>query len=347
MNDIREIASHFLPDGELTVRPLGEGIINTTYAAELSGKKYVLQMVNTHVFPDPDAVMENTVRVTEWMRKRLTEEGKDPSRRVLEFLPCDLGGYLFRTGDGEVWRCSKFIEGAEAHTVLNDPKLLLEAGRGYGEFQRLNRDFPAEVLHEVLPGFHNTANRYQAFLDAIEADAVGRVKEVSQEIEFFKSHSELATAITSRLESGELPLRVTHNDTKLSNVLLDNETGEAVAVIDLDTVMPGSVLYDFGDAIRTGAASASEDEPNLDKMKFLPEYYEAFKQGFLEGCGDILEPAEKDNLLLGAKVITYEQGLRFLTDYLNGDTYYKTVFPGHNLVRTRTQIKMLSGMPEA
>lgn len=346
METIEQIARHFLCGEEITAVPLGEGIINTTYKAECDGKKYVLQKVNTNVFPNPDAVMENTVRVTEWMRARLTEEGTDPSRHVPEFLPCDEGGFLHTTEDGEVWRCSKFIDGAEAHTVLTDPALLTEAGRGYGEFQRLCRDFPAEVLHEVLPGFHYTPNRYKAFLEAVETDPVGRVKEVAQEITFFKTHSYLADAITSKLESGELPLRVTHNDTKLSNVLLDNETGEAVAVIDLDTVMPGSVLYDFGDAIRTGAASASEDEPNLDKVRFLPAYYAAFEKGFLEKCGDILEDSERDNLLLGAKVITYEQGLRFLTDYLNGDTYYKTVFPGHNLVRTRTQIKMLATMPE-
>ena len=342
--EMKNIALHFLPAGEMEIKPLGEGMINSTYKVVQNQKKYVLQMVNTHVFPDPDAVMENTVRVTEWMRKKLLDEGKDPSRRVQEFLPCDLGGYLFKAEDGGVWRCSKYIDGAEAHTVLSDPKLLLEAGRGYGEFQRLCLGFPAEELHEVLPGFHNTANRFLQFEEAVKNDAAGRKKSVEQEIAFFLSHSDLATAITSKLASGELPLRVTHNDTKLSNVLLDNVTGEAVAVIDLDTVMPGSVLYDFGDAIRTGAASVAEDDPEVEKMHFLKEYFDAFKQGFLEKCGDILLPAERDNLMLGALVITYEQGLRFLADYLNGDTYYKTAYPEHNLVRTRTQIRLLSEM---
>lgn len=290
--------------------------------------------------------MRNTVRVTEWMRNRLQAEGKDPARRVPTFLPTVSGAYLYRTEGGAYWRCSRFIDGATAHVTLEDPHLLYEAGKGYGEFQRLADGFPAHTLAEVLPNFHNTKKRFSDFISAVENDVAGRAHEVEKEINYLRAREDLAGSIVGMLERGELPLRVTHNDTKLSNVMLDDQTGEAVCVIDLDTVMPGTVLYDFGDAIRSGAASAAEDEPKLDRMNFLPEYCESFRQGFLETCGEILTETEKDNLMLGARVIVYEQAMRFLTDYLNGDTYYKTVFPGHNLVRARTQIRLFSQIPE-
>lgn len=340
---MKTILQKFLPNAsEDTLQPLGEGLINTTYAVtDADGTRYVLQKVNTNVFPDPDAVMRNTVCVTDWMRDRLRAEGKDTERCVPRFLPTVDGGYLYQN-----WRLSKFIDGASAHVTADSPRLLYEAGKGYGEFQRLTDGFPAQTLVEVLPDFHNTKKRFADFMEAVERDAAGRAHETEKEINFLRAREELAGSIVAMLESGELPLRVTHNDTKLSNVLLDDETGEAVCVIDLDTVMPGTVLYDFGDAIRSGAASAAEDEPKLDRMNFLPAYCEAFKEGFLASCGDILLPAEKNNLMLGARVIIFEQAMRFLTDYLNGDTYYKTVFPGHNLVRARTQIRLFSQIPE-
>lgn len=342
----------FLPEADPSaLRPLGEGLINTTFRAETpDGKAYVLQKVNTKVFPDPDAVMRNTLRVTDWMRDRLRGEGVDPARRVPEFLPSAEGAYLYRAAeaDGEtsVWRCSRLIAGAQAHTTLSDPRLLYEAGRGYGEFQRLLDGFPVQELSEVLPGFHNTRRRFEAFLDAVERDPVGRAKEAEKEIAFLRARESFAGEVVTLLEDGTLPLRVTHNDTKLSNVLLDDETGEAICVIDLDTVMPGTVLYDFGDAIRTGAASAAEDEPKLDRMNFLPAFCDAFRKGFLERCGEILLPAEREKLMLGARMIIFEQAVRFLADYLEGDVYYQTVFPAHNLVRARTQIRLFSQLPE-
>ena len=249
---------------------------------------------------------------------------------------------MYETEDGEYWRCSELIEGATAHVHVTETKLLYEAAKGYGDFVRLTDGYPAQTLSEVLPDFHNTAKRYEAFLQAVEADVAGRASEVEKEINYLKSFESMAGQVVEMLEKGELPLRVTHNDTKLSNVLLDDVTGEAACVIDLDTVMPGTVLYDFGDAIRSGAASAAEDEPNLDKVNFMPERYRAFRDGFLEMCGEILTDVERNNLKLGAKIILFEQALRFLTDHLNGDTYYKTAFPGHNLVRTRTQIRLLA-----
>lgn len=342
----------FLPESDpASLRPLGEGLINSTFRAEApDGRSYVLQRLNTKVFPDPDAVMRNTLRVTDWMRARLREEGVDPTRRVPEFLPNTDGMYLYRAkgadGDVSVWRCSRLIAGAQAHTTLSDPRLLYEAGRGYGEFQRLLNGFPAQELAEVLPGFHDTRRRFAAFLDAVERDPAGRVKEAEKEISFLRAREAFAGEVVSLLADGTLPLRVTHNDAKLSNVLLDDETGEAICVIDLDTVMPGTVLYDFGDAIRTGAASVAEDEPKVDRMNFLPEYCDAFRKGFLERCGDILLPAEREKLMLGARIIIFEQAVRFLTDYLEGDVYYQTVFPGHNLVRARTQIRLFSQLPE-
>ena len=345
---MEKIIRAFLPQANIpTLRPLGEGIINTTYAVEnFDGKLFVIQKVNTNVFPDPLAVMKNTVCVTDWMRNRLREEGKSTERSVPAFLQTVDQDYLYKTEDGEYWRCSKFIQGATAHVHVTDPALLLNAGKGYGEFVRLTNGYPAHSLIEVLPDFHNTKKRFEAFLEAVENDLAGRAHEVDREIHLLKEQEELAGSIVSMLESGVLPLRVTHNDTKLSNVLLDDETGEAVCVIDLDTVMPGSVLYDFGDAIRSGAASVAEDEPKVDRMNFVAENCEAFKEGFLSACGDILVPAEVDNLMLGARVIVFEQAMRFLTDYLNGDTYYKTLFPGHNLIRTRTQIRLFSQIPE-
>ncbi|MBE6579161.1 MAG: aminoglycoside phosphotransferase family protein [Ruminococcaceae bacterium] len=345
---MEKILRAFLPHGDLaSLAPLGEGIINTTFSVrDEDGKRYVLQKVNTNVFPDPFAVMDNTVSVTDWMRKRLAEEGKCSDRCVPLFLQTTEGGYLYQGEDGGYWRCSRLIEGATAHIHVTDPKLLYHAGKGYGEFVRLTDGFPASSLAEVLPNFHNTKKRFEAFLEAVERDAAGRAREVDREIQYLKEREELAGSIVAMLESGELPLRVTHNDTKLSNVLLDDETGEAVCVIDLDTVMPGTVLYDFGDAIRSGAASAAEDEPKLDRMNFVSENCKAFKEGFVEACGGILIPAEVDNLMLGARVIVYEQAMRFLTDYLNGDTYYKTLFPGHNLIRARTQIRLFSQIPE-
>ena len=342
----------FLPEGDAsTLRPLGEGLINTTFRAETpDGKSYVLQRLNTKIFPDPEAVMRNTLRVTDWMRDRLREEGGDPTRRVPEFLPTPEGAYLYvaDTPEGEsVWRCSRLIEGARAHTVLSDPRLLYEAGRGYGDFQRLLDGFPARELAEVLPGFHDTRKRFAAFLDAVERDPAGRGKEAEKEIAFLREREAFAGEVVDLLEKGELPLRVTHNDTKLSNVLLDDRTGEAVCVIDLDTVMPGTVLYDFGDAIRTGAASVAEDEPVTERMNFLPAYCEAFRSGFLERCGNILLPIEREKLMLGARMIVFEQAVRFLTDHLEGDVYYQTAYPGHNLVRARTQIRLFSQLPEA
>lgn len=338
----------FLPDAKAdTLRPLGEGLINRTFRAETpDGAGYVLQKVNTAVFPDPQAVMRNTLLVTERMREKLRREGKDPARRVPEFLPDTEGAYLYYAGERSVWRCSRLIPGARAHTTLSDPRLLYEAGRGYGEFQRLLDGFPAQELAEVLPGFHDTRRRFEQFVRAAEADVAGRAADCEAEIRFLREREDFAGTVVSLLERRVLPLRVTHNDTKLSNVLLDDETGEAVCVIDLDTVMPGTVLYDFGDAIRTGAASAAEDDPDLSRMRFLPDCCDAFREGFLERCGEILTPAERENLPLGARIIVFEQALRFLTDYLAGDVYYQTRYPQHNLVRARTQIRLFVQLPE-
>lgn len=340
---MNKILHAFLPKAdESTLIPLGEGIINTTYCVtDADGKRYVIQKINTAVFKAPREVMRNTVCVTDWIRNRLREEGK-PNQPVLHFLQTADGEFLYETEEGEFWRCSELIEGATAHVHVTETKLLYEAAKGYGDFVRLTDGYPAQTLSEVLPDFHNTAKRYEAFLQAVEADVAGRASEVEKEINYLKSFEAMAGQVVEMLEKGELPLRVTHNDTKLSNVLLDDITGEAVCVIDLDTVMPGTVLYDFGDAIRSGAASAAEDEPNLDKVNFMPERYRAFRDGFLEECGEILTDVERNNLKLGAKIILFEQALRFLTDHLNGDTYYKTAFPGHNLVRTRTQIRLLA-----
>ncbi len=337
------VFQQFFPNAQtVRLQPLGDGLINTTYRADTESGSYVLQKINTHIFSDVDGLMQNTVRVTDWMRERLEREGTDPARRVATFYPTADGKWVYRDAENGAWRCSRLIENAHAHTTIANAELLYQAGRGYGEFQRLTDGFPADSLCEVLPDFHNTRKRFADFQRALEWDVADRRKDAERESKYLLSQEPLAGAVLDLLESGEIPTRVTHNDAKLSNVLLDDQTGEAVCVIDLDTVMSGTVLYDFGDAIRTGAASTREDDPITEHMRFLPDQYDAFQKGFLERCGDLLLPAEKEHLMLGARVIIYEQALRFLTDFLNGDTYYQTVFEAHNLVRARTQIRLLA-----
>lgn len=343
MDALLSIFKQFFPGVQsVNIQPLGDGLINTTYRSDTESGSYVLQKINTRIFPDTDGLMQNTVRVTDWMREKLKREGIDPERRVPTFYQTTGGAWTYRDEANGVWRCSRLIGNAHAHTTIADASLLYQAGRGYGEFQRLSDGFPSDSLCEVLPDFHNTRKRFADFQRAVEQNTADRKKEAEAEIRYLLSQEKLAGAVLDLLESGEIPTRVTHNDAKLSNVLLDDETGEAVCVIDLDTVMNGTVLYDFGDAIRTGAASTREDDPITEHMRFLPAQYDAFKNGFLEKCGEILLPAEIDHLMLGARVIIYEQALRFLTDFLNGDVYYQTVFEAHNLVRARTQIRLLA-----
>ena len=343
---ILSVASHFDLGGEpVGVRELTEGNINMTYRVEVDGapdaSHYVLQRLNTAAFRNPTALMENVGMVTEHICRSYEAEGIDPARRVLHFIKADNGTWLYTDSYGGCWRAYRYVSDVTAYDSIESAELFREAGRGFGEFQNRLSDFPAEKLSEIIPGFHHTPRRYEAFLASIKRDAAGRVAYLAPEIEFFHARKDKMSCIVDKL-GGEIPLRVTHNDTKLNNVLIDNATGKALCVIDLDTVMPGSSLYDYGDAIRFGACTAAEDEPDLDKIGLDMELFRAFTEGFVGAAGKNLTPAEIRRLPLGVAVITCELAMRFLTDYIDGDVYFKTKYPEHNLVRARAQMKLLT-----
>ncbi len=343
--DILAVAAHFdLGGTPARVKELTAGNINVTYrldmAADQSAPRYVLQRINTEAFRDPAALMENIGLVTAHIRASYEAEGVDPTRRVLTFVPAEDGSLLYTAPDGSAWRAYRYVDDVTAYNAIESADIFREAGRGFGDFQARLCDFPADRLSETIPGFHDTPRRYTAFLAAVEADAAGRAAEVADDIDFFRARKDLMGSIVSRL-GGELPLRVTHNDTKLNNVLIDNRTGRALCVIDLDTVMPGSSLYDYGDAVRYGACTAAEDEPDTDKIGFDMALFYAFTEGFVSATAGRLTPAEIRAMPTGIAVITCELAMRFLTDYLNGDTYFKTSYPTHNLIRARAQMKLL------
>ena len=347
LTQIRAIAAHFCPDAPVGIKEMTSGNVNVTYRLDYDpadrSRSLVLQRINTQAFHDPQALMENIRLVTAHIRAALTTQGVDYTRRVLDFLPVTGGeSLLWQEPDGSAWRCYRFVDGVTAYDRIESAALFCEAGRGFGGFQNLLSDFPAERLTETIPGFHDTPRRYAAFRAAVEADRAGRAAAVAEEIAFFDARAERMRGIVDRLASGELPLRVTHNDTKLNNVLIDNESGRAICVIDLDTVMPGSVLYDFGDAVRYGACTAAEDEPKLSRIGFDMELFRGFAEGFLAETAGRLTTAELKLLPLGVEVITCELAMRFLTDYLDGDRYFKIHYPEHNLVRARAQMKLLT-----
>ncbi len=351
-NFVASVAAHFDFEGVFSdVKELTAGNINVTYLVTYAdGERshaYILQRINTSAFHDPVSLMENVGKVTSFIREGIVAEGQDPTRRVLTFVEADNGTLLYTDSEGGAWRAYHYVDGVTAHNSIDSPEQFYEAGKGFGEFQTRLAAFPAAELVETIPRFHDTPHRYKAFLEAVERDAVGRVAELGEEIAFLAQRVELMSAIVSRLGSEELPLRVTHNDTKLNNVLMDNVTGKALCVIDLDTVMPGSSLYDYGDAVRFGACTSAEDEPDTSKIGFDMTLFKAFTRGFVEATGNALTPTEIRMLPMGALVLTCELAVRFLTDYINGDVYFKIAYPEHNIVRTRAQMKLLTEMEAA
>ena len=304
----------------------------------------MLQRINRNVFREPEKVMENFQRVTEHIRQKVAREGGDPEKETLRLnLARDGKPYTFDE-NGDLWRSYAFVKDTVTYERTDDPALFREAGRCFGRFHDLLDDFDASLLHETIPYFHHEPRRWQDFLRAVEENRSGRADTARKEIEGFMAFAALPPVLQDQLEAGVLPLRVTHNDTKLNNVLMDEKTGRALCVIDLDTVMPGLAAYDFGDAIRFGASTALEDETDLDKVHFSLPYYRAFAEGYLEAFGSRLNEAELLSLPMGAKLMTLEVGIRFLGDYLNGDVYFKVDHPEHNLVRARTQLKLLQEM---
>lgn len=336
-----EIVSLFaIPAGAKSVESYGNGHINSTYLVTTDAGRYMLQRINNSIFKDVDGLMRNVAAVTEY----LAERDPDP-RHVLRPIRTK-DGELYAVADGGYWRMYNFIEDSiclEAAQSADDFRMSAEA---FGDFQKQLVDFPADTLTETIARFHDTADRYRIFREAIEEDPLGRASEVKAEIDFALAREEEAGSMMAMLNRGELPLRVTHNDTKLNNVLLDAETRKPLCVIDLDTVMPGLAGNDFGDSIRFGASTAAEDEQDLDKVSFSMELYEAYAKGFMSACGDSLTENEIDTLPLSAKLMTLECGVRFLTDHIMGDTYFKIHRPGHNLDRCRTQFKLVHEMEQ-
>ena len=332
--------------GKVTeIKVCGNGHINSTYIITAEGgKRYILQILNTAIFKDPVGVMNNIALVTDHIRAGLAAAGENTERGTMRVVLTLDGQKGYTDGEGRFWRAYDFVEGTVCRLTVDSPETFGRVGEAFGDFQRRLSDFDASVLIESIPNFHNTKKRYADFLAAVDRDAAGRADSVKDEIRFITDRADKCALIVDALENGDLPLRVTHNDTKLSNILLDERTEEAVCIIDLDTVMPGSSLYDFGDSIRTGAASAAEDEPDLGKVHFLPEMFKVYVRGFIKGTGGALTERELSMLPDGGYIITLEQAIRFLGDYLDGDTYYHTDYPDHNLVRARTQLKLVADM---
>lgn len=326
-----------------SVRIMPGGHINDTYLVD---EKYVVQRINHFVFPHPEHIMENMLGVTGFLREKLLARGGDPNRETLQVVLTTDGEPIFRDRSANYWRCTLNIDGTASYETPDSPAMLREAGRAFGDFQAMLSGYPADTLHEIIPNFHNTPVRVQQLKDAAAADPKGRLADVADEMSFALAREERAGLLMGLLDQGELPLRVTHNDTKMSNVLFDAATQKAVCVIDLDTVMPGLTAFDFGDSIRAGASTAAEDETDLGKVHFSLDLYKAYAKGFLSSAGSALTPAELDTLPDGAWAITYEVGIRFLADYLNGDVYFRTSHPQQNLDRARNQFHLARQMEE-
>ena len=341
-----KIAKAFnLPGILIEAGPIGNGHINDTILLVFDDKgekkEFILQRINKFVFHHPDELMENMVGVTDFLKKKVIAAGGNPGREVLTVLPAADGKSFYIDESGEYWRITKRISNTYCREMASSPEEFRKAGYAFGHFQSQLSDYPAETLHETIPYFHDTRVRYRNFIKSVEADRMGRAAGCTDEIKFILDRKATAFYPMDSFDKGEFPLRVTHNDTKINNILFDQDSGEPVCILDLDTVMPGLAMTDFGDATRTGSCTAVEDEPDIDKVKCDLELFDSFADGFIEGCNGKLTEHEIDTLPVGALTSTYEQGLRFLADYLDGDVYFKTAYPEHNLVRTHTQIKMV------
>lgn len=315
----------------------GDGHINRTYKCPA----FILQKINTGIFENPEKLMENIDKVTSHIRKKAEMLNKNPERLTLTVVKTIDGKLFYRDERGDCWRVYKFIENAATYSKCENPLQMYNAAKAFGQFQNMLSDFPAESLFETIKDFHNTAKRYEQFETAVSENKAGRLDLVTDEIEFVRQRKNIVNVITEGIKNKTIPVRVTHNDTKLNNVMLDDKTGEGVCVIDLDTVMPGSFLYDFGDSLRFGASTADEDEQDLSKVWFDLDIFRSFTKGYLEEAKDALCAEEIRLLPFSVKLMTLECGMRFLADYLNGDTYFATHREGQNLDRARTQFKLV------
>jgi Ser/Thr protein kinase RdoA (MazF antagonist) len=349
---LQEISRQFQIYGDiLYAEPCKIGHINETYMATYNQGgtlvRYIHQKVNQSVFREPLAVMDNVLRVTAHLRRRLEEENaRDVTRKALTIVPARNGKAFYQNGAGDFWRTFVFVERAQTFESVQSPRQAFEAGRAFGRFQHLLVDLPGQRLFETIPHFHHTRRRFDALLKAVETDPYNRATVAAPEIDFALKHEPIVDTLILALDRGELPERVAHNDTKFNNVMLDWETGEALCVLDLDTVMPGLVLYDFGDMVRTTTSPTLEDEKDLSKVQVQISMFEALTRGYLEATAQFLTPAERTQLVLAGKLITLTIGLRFLTDFLSGDKYFRIHRPEHNLDRARTQFKLVTSISE-
>ncbi len=335
---INKILEHFNIHGDCS--PYGNGHINNTYLCNGS-PRYILQKINQNVFPQPENVMENIENVTSHLRAKISQANGDMTRETLTVIKTADGKLFYTDEDGSAYRAYLFVEGSRSLDKAENNEQLYRVAKAFGRFQKMLSDFDAEKLHTTIADFHNTPVRVEQLKKAIDENKAGRLSSVQKEVDFALDYAKCADAITNEMQKGTVPLRVTHNDTKLNNVLFDANSDDALCVIDLDTIMPGSYLYDFGDALRFAGSSGAEDEPDLGKIYFDLDKFEYFAKGYLSEMSSCLTKKEKELLPLSVLIMTYECGTRFLADHLNGDTYFKIHYENHNLVRARTQFKLV------
>ncbi len=321
------------------------GHINNTYMitfdCDHNTKKYILQRINTYVFKNPNHVMHNIIGVTTYLKALLEHDGGDIERGTLDFIKSKSGEYSYRDENDGYWRMYRYVDNVISYSQAGTPELFEKAGEAFGKFQLQLAGYNASELYETIPDFHNTKKRFKRFAEVVDSCSTDRRSIAAEEIDFVLARESKCAFVVDEIAAERIPVRVTHNDTKLNNILMDEQTGEGVCIIDLDTVMPGSALYDFGDAIRFGASSALEDESDLSKVFFRTDMFEAFARGYITASNGTLTSHEIESLVMGAYVITFETGMRFLTDYLENDVYFKTSYPDHNLVRARNQFKLV------
>lgn len=344
------VLKKFMVNGKRVVtEQLKNGHINCTFRITVENenndfKVYVVQAINTYVFKNPFLVMDNIGAVTDHIKKKYSDCGQSSYRKVLDFLRTSDGKNYYSDDMGNFWRAYPFVHDSASYDLSNDPKVIYNTGLAFGKFQQLLADFPAEELGITIPDFHNTPKRMDDFFAAVEADPLGRCKDIAEEIEFFRSRRETACRLQRLLEEGKLPLRVTHNDTKCNNVLIDDETGEPLCVIDLDTIMPGLSVFDFGDAVRFACNTAAEDETDLSKVGLDLEMYDHFTHGFIGELKGFFGSVELENMAWGALIISIELASRFLKDHIEGDKYFRIHHENHNLERARNQIALAKDM---
>lgn len=349
-HDIARLAAEFrMPGDFVSHAPCGHGHINDTYEVRVNQAgtpvRYILQRINHSIFTRPDLVMENIDRVTTHIAdKLLADRATDVYRRVLTLVPCRDGRRWHQDAAGNHWRAYLYVEGAEAHSHVNSTALAEEAAKSFGRFQHLLADLPMPRLADTIPDFHHTRSRYNALMKAAEENRAGRRDSVAADLDWCRAHESVVDVLLDGHAAGLLPERITHNDTKINNVMIDHHTGEGICVMDLDTVMPGLVLYDFGDLVRTTTISTAEDEQDTSLVQMRLPMFQALVRGYLSSAKGFLTDAEINHLAFSGKLITLETGLRFLTDYLNGDTYFKTRHPLHNLERFRVQAKLVESI---